>query len=159
MPPEAAADLYEDDFFAWTRLQARELRRFADTRPNAPLDLARIAEEIEDLGKAERNAVWSLAERIIEHLLLLEYSPADDPRRHWRHELRGFRRSVERHLTTTLRRELRRSLPPIYARLRRDLAADLGDRGEAEAAARLPETCPYTLDQILGDWFPVPAPP
>jgi hypothetical protein len=26
-------DLYERDFFAWTQSQARELRRFARTRP------------------------------------------------------------------------------------------------------------------------------
>jgi hypothetical protein len=53
-------DLYEHDFFAWTRRQSRELRRFARTRPNLPLDLARIAEEIADLGKEQRNAVSQL---------------------------------------------------------------------------------------------------
>lgn len=26
--------------------------------------------------------------------------------------------------------------------------------GEHEAVAALPEACPYTLDQILGDWEP-----
>jgi hypothetical protein len=34
-----AADLYEDDFYAWTQLQAKELRRFARSRPSLPLDL------------------------------------------------------------------------------------------------------------------------
>ena len=42
------------DFYAWTQAQAKELRRFARTRPNLPLDLAHLAEEIEDLGMSER---------------------------------------------------------------------------------------------------------
>lgn len=61
--------LYDEDFYAWTRAQAEELRRLAATRPNLPLDLELVAEEIEDLGKSERDAVFSLTQRIIEHLL------------------------------------------------------------------------------------------
>jgi hypothetical protein len=158
MPPEAAADLYEDDFFAWTRLQAKELRRFADTRPNAPLDLAHIAEEIEDLGKAQRNTVRALVRRILEHLLLLEHSPAAGPRPHWISEVVTFRDDLADQLTRTLQRDLRRQLPELYATSRRATSRKLDSFGEAEAAARLPETCPYNLDQILGDWFPVPVP-
>ena len=73
-------DLYEHDFFAWTRRQSKELRRFARTRPNLPLDLVRIAEEIADLGKEQRNAIRSWTIWIIEHLLLLDHSPAQAPR-------------------------------------------------------------------------------
>ena len=51
LPPE---QLYESDFYAWTQVQAKELRRLARVRPNLPLDLAHIAEEIRDLGKSER---------------------------------------------------------------------------------------------------------
>ncbi|HEX3208122.1 MAG TPA: DUF29 family protein, partial [Geminicoccaceae bacterium] len=57
--------LYETDFYAWT--QAKELRRFAKTRPNLPLDLGHLAEEIRDLGKSERDAAFSLAQQIIQH--------------------------------------------------------------------------------------------
>jgi hypothetical protein len=64
-------DLYEDDFFAWTRRQSKELRRFART-----LDLEHLAEEIADLGKEQRNALRCWTIRIIEHLLLPEHSPA-----------------------------------------------------------------------------------
>ena len=56
-------DLYERDFYAWTRRQASELRRWAATRPNLDLDLAHIAEEIEGLGKEQRNALRSWAVR------------------------------------------------------------------------------------------------
>ena len=53
------AELYERDFYAWTQAQARGLRRFAATRPNLPLDLPHLAEEIADLGKERRDALRS----------------------------------------------------------------------------------------------------
>ena len=69
-----AAKLYDEDFYAWTRAQAEALRRLAGEHWNGPLDLEHLAEEVEDLGKSQRHAVESLIERIIEHLLKLEYS-------------------------------------------------------------------------------------
>ena len=78
MTPARAEQLYEDDFFAWSRLQAKELRRFARTRPNVPLDLGHIAQEIADLGTERRSRIRSWARRIIEHLFMLEHSPAQD---------------------------------------------------------------------------------
>ena len=49
--------LYEEDFYAWTRDQAGALRRLAEQRWNGPLDLAHLAEEVEELGMQARNAV------------------------------------------------------------------------------------------------------
>jgi hypothetical protein len=149
-----AAELYDDDFYAWTQRQARELRRFARTRPNLPLDLAHIAEEIADLGTERRNAVRSWTARVIEHLLLLEHSPAQDPRRGWINEIVTLRRDVERRLTPVLRRDLKRQFPRLYDEARADLQKKLLLYGETDAAARLPERCPYTLDQVLGDFWP-----
>src|ERR671919_2566578 len=111
MPPE---QLYETDFYAWTQIQAKELRRFARTRPNLPLDLAHLAEEIADLGTEQRNAVCSWTARVIEHLLLLEHSPASEPRRGWINEIVTLRRDIERRLTPALRRDLKRHFPRLY---------------------------------------------
>jgi len=149
-----APDLYETDFYAWTQRQARELRRFARSRPNLPLDLEYIAEEIADLGKEQRNDLRSWTTRIIEHLLLLEHSPADEPRRGWTREIINFRREIASRLTPTLRRDLVRQLPRLYESARRGLATELGQFGEAEIAARFPQKCPYSLEQVLGDFWP-----
>ena len=146
--------LYDEDFFAWTRLQARELRRFARTRPNLPLDLGHLAEEIADLGTEQRNALRSWTARIIEHLLLLEHSPATAPRCGWIDEIGTFRRDIELRMSATLRRDLQRQLPRLYDLARRHLQRKLERYGEAEVAARLPERCPYSLDQVLGDFWP-----
>ena len=58
---------YDDDFYAWTQYQAEVLRSMAvaDNR----FDRENIAEEIETLGRSERDAVRSQVRRIIEHLL------------------------------------------------------------------------------------------
>jgi Domain of unknown function DUF29 len=148
--------LYEKDFYAWTQLQAKELRRFARTRPNLPLDLAHLAEEIADLGTERRSRIRSWVRRIFEHLLLLEHSPAQDPRRGWIAEVVNFRREIDDHLSATLYRDVKRQFPRLYDEARADLQKKLRLYGETEAAARLPERCPYTLDQVLGDFWPVP---
>jgi hypothetical protein len=147
-------ELYERDFYAWTRRQARELRRLARTRPNLPLDLRHIAEEIEDLGRAELHTARSLTRRILEHLLLLRWSPASGPRAHWRRETVSFRLDLEDRLTPSLRRQLARELPELYRRARRGVIAKAEHHGEREALLAAPESCPFTLDQVLGEWWP-----
>ena len=146
--------LYESDFFAWTQAQAKELRRLAETRPNLPLDLGLIAEEIEDLGMSERSAVFSLVRLIVQHFLLVAYSPASEQRRHWLDEVDEFRSQIEDKLTPTIRRDLEAELDAIYSRARRNVARKMRRHGEDVAAAALPEARPFTLEQILGDWEP-----
>jgi uncharacterized protein DUF29 len=72
---------YEDDFFAWTQHQAMVLRSMAgaDNR----FDRENVAEEIENWGRSERDAVRSQIRRIVEHFLKLAYSPAQQPRFDW----------------------------------------------------------------------------
>jgi hypothetical protein len=149
-----ARELYEADFFAWTRSQAQELRRFARSRPNLPLDLERIAEEIADLGTNRRDALRSWTRRIIEHLLLLEHSPAQEPRRGWSEEVLNLRSQIDDRLSGTLRRDLRRQLARLYRRARQDVQKRPELYGEIDAACGLPDQCPYTLEQTLGEFWP-----
>ena len=72
---------YEDDFYAWTQYQAEVLRSLK-TRDNR-FDRENVAEEIEAVGRSERDAVRRQVRRILEHFLKLEYSPARDPRFDW----------------------------------------------------------------------------
>jgi Domain of unknown function DUF29 len=150
--------LYESDFYAWTQAQARELRRFARARPNLPLDLAHIADEIEDLGMGEHSAVFSFVRLIVQHFLLLACSPAAAlQRRHWLDEVDEFRSQIEDKLTPSIRRDLEADLDAIYGRARRNVGRKMRRYGEDAAAAALPEACPYTIEQILGDWEPEDA--
>jgi hypothetical protein len=150
-----AERLYKKDFYAWTRHQAAALRRLADERWNGPLDLVHLAEEVEDLGSEQRWAVESQLERIIEHLLKLEHSPSRQPRRQWMISVNSARGEIQRRLTRALRCEVEPDLPELYRRVRRNASLALLDHGEAEAAAALPDACPYALDDLLADeWWP-----
>ena len=146
---------YDDDFYAWTQYQARVLREMpaSDNR----FDRENVAEEIETVGRNERDAVRSQVRRIIEHFLKLAYSPAGDPRRGWRGSIIDARAELEDKLSPTLRHDLSAGLVRLYATARRRVMADLQDHDEPDAAASLPAECPYTLDQILDeDWYPEP---
>jgi len=122
----------------------RSMRR-ADNR----LDREHLAEEIEDLGKSERDAVRSQIVRILEHLLKLEYSPAIDPRFDWMRSTIEARRVLEDKLTATLQRDIEAMLPRLYGYARELAQIGLRKFGENPAAERLPETCPYTLEHVL----------
>jgi Domain of unknown function DUF29 len=146
---------YDDDFYAWTQYQAEVLRtmRRADNR----LDRDNLAEEIEDLGKSERNAVYSQICRILEHFLKLTYSPAEPPRYGWMASIVEARQALGRHLTPTLRNAARQEFPALYGDAREIAAIRLREHGEQAAAEALPVTCPYTLEQVLErGWYPEP---
>jgi hypothetical protein len=144
---------YEDDFYAWTQHQAEVLRTMpvSDNR----FDREHVAEEIEDLGKSERDAVRSQIRRIIEHLLKLAYSPAEQRRADWMETIDDARETLSGKLTATLRREVEGGLEKLYAEGRRRAARGLIRHGEPEIADVLPQECPYSFDEICReDWYP-----
>ena len=146
---------YDDDFYAWTQYQAEVLRSMR-TRDNR-FDREHVAEEIEDLGKSERDAVESQISRTIEHFLKLAYSPADRPRYGWMGSISDARRILRKKITPTLRRQAEQKFAELYEDGREAAELALRDHGEHEAAATLPSTCPYTLEQVLmRGWYPEP---
>ena len=151
-PPE---QLYEKDFYAWTRDQAKALRRLAETRPNLELDFEHLIEEVADLGVSQRDAVRSQLRRIIEHCLKLEYSPARAPRVGWHETIIHARTEIEDKMTPTIRRGLSARLSRLWQQARRDTAAALRLHGERATAEALPAQCPYRLADLLPhDWYP-----
>ena len=142
--------LYEDDFYLWTERQALLLRagRFE------ALDLDNLTLEVEGLGDAKSSAVLNNARTVIEHLLKLQHSPAVDPRKGWRATVLEHRSRLEVDLTPRLRQVLAEELPRMYRLAWRSAVASMRDHGEEAAADALPESSPYTLDQITDDWLP-----
>jgi hypothetical protein len=148
-------DLYRHDFYLWAKAQAAALRELAGQGWNGPLDLENLAEEVEDLADERQAAVLSQLERIIEHLLKLEHSLSEGPRRQWMISVNNARGEIERRLTVTIRRNAKADLAKLYRRARRNAELALLDYGEGKAAEALPDSCPYTLDDLLADeWWP-----
>ena len=147
---------YDDDFYAWTQYQAAVLRSMP--APDNRFDRENVAEEIEDLGKNERNAMRSEVRRILEHLLKLGYSPATEPRADWMVSIATARAELDDRLTATLRRDVETELPRLFLRARDIARVGLAKYGESSLAADLPESCPYSLEQVLaGGWYPEPS--
>ncbi len=140
-----AAELYDEDFYAWTQEQARVLRTHfqGDNR----LDVEHLAEEVEDLGTSELHAIESFVENVIEHLLKLDYSGWVGGRNHWRAEVDAFRASIERRITPLIRQQVETELDALYERARRAAGRSLHQR-EPDFVRRLPKRCPYDWDTI-----------
>jgi hypothetical protein len=149
------ADLYKRDFYAWARHQAEALRDFQATRPNLPLDLEHLIEEVDALADTKLGAVKSQLSRIMVHYLKLEFSPAAPARRKWEVSIVDAQNEVDNDITSSILHEAEQALDRVYKSARRLAAAELRAHDEPEAAASLPETCPYTLDQLLDEtWRP-----
>jgi hypothetical protein len=144
---------YEDDFYAWTQHQAAVLREMPAT--DNRFDREHVAEEIEDLGKSERDAVRSQIRRIIEHLLKLAHSPAEPPRFDWMETVADARQTLSDKISPTLRRDAEEVLDRLYTDGRKRAAASLSRYGEHTAAEAMPQVCPYSLDDICREeWYP-----
>ena len=143
---------YDDDFYAWTQYQAEVLRGLR-TRDNR-FDREHVAEEIEDLGKSERDVVRGQVRRILEHFLKLAYSRATGPRYGWMGSVVDARAVLEDKITATLQCDVGETLPRLYQNARRAVELSFKEYGEA---ASLPAECPYTIEQVLEqDWYPEP---
>jgi Domain of unknown function DUF29 len=143
-------DLYDQDFYVWALNQAELLR----AKRFDALDLDNLIEEVDGLADVKRSAVLNNARVVIEHLLKLQHSPAQDPRHGWEESTYEHRSRLEIDLTPRLRQILEDELAKVYRLARRNAEAALRRHGEAAGADGLPQTCPYTLDQITGDWLP-----
>jgi len=149
------SNLYDDDFFRWTREQAALLRLVPGERVNLPIDWDHAAEEIEDMGRSDLRAVNSRIGVILEHLLKLEHSPVRNPRDGWVETIVRCRGDVSRILddSPSMRRKLPERWLKEYAFARRSAVRGLVRDGVNEG--EIPIDPPYTVDQALDpDWWP-----
>jgi hypothetical protein len=144
---ETRAELYEQDFYAWTQQQAVLLR----AQKWHDLDYDNLAEEVESLGKSQRHALESRLEKLVLHLLKWQYQPDKRLREHsWQRTILEQRRRLSRLLqqSPSLRPTLPAVLHESYAYIRKRTSLE----------TRLPEhvfpaTCPWTPEQVLDDDF------
>jgi len=138
---------YDTDVVAWANEQAGLLRAGCFDL----LDIENIAEEIEDVGKAEQRELMSRMAVLLAHLLKWQYQPQ---RRgsSWRRTIITQRRNIERAL---------KKMPSLKAWLADPewWEATWGDA--LDLATReinldvFPEICPWTFAEIMDEnWLP-----
>ncbi len=133
--------LYERDFYAWASEQAALLR----AGKFSAADMENIAEEIESMGRAERNELTNRLAVLLMHLLKWALQP-DRRERSWTLTIREQRRQVARNIKQN--QSLRPQLEDIMADAYGDAVL------AAQREADLPEdvfaaNCPWTFDQAM----------
>lgn len=134
---------HETDFYAWTQEQAHLLK----TGQLHQIDWENIAEEIEDIGRSEKRQLESRLEILIIHLLKWQFQP-NLRSRSWQLTIKEQRLRLEKLL------QKNPSLQPHLAELIEDVYPLAIISAERETGLSLfPETCPYTLAEILSPEF------
>ncbi|ASC71755.1 hypothetical protein XM38_027090 [Halomicronema hongdechloris C2206] len=139
--------LYAQDFHAWTQHQA-ELLRSGRLRE---LDIENLIEEIESLGKQQRQELCNRLGVLLGHLLKWRYQP-EARSKSWAATIREQRREIHEIL------EDNPSLKPYLAEAvirgyRKGL--DLVNRETPLDPDQLPQSCPFTEAEIFEapvDW-------
>ena len=141
-----AATPYETDFYQWTQQQAALIRQGQFSE----LDTAHLIDEIEDMGASNRRALGSHVENILMHLLKWQYQP-DRRSNSWKSSILKGRNAVDRLLedSPSLAPQLPALVTAEYRRARKEAESETG-----LALATFPEQCPFTVDQITGDYWP-----
>ncbi len=137
--------LYETDFYAWTLEQAQ----FLESGQWERLDREHLVEEIESLGRQQRQELRNRLAILIAHLLKWQFQPQLRGKS-WVATLRIQRREVQDLLAEnpSLKPYLMEVLSPAFERgvdqVVKETPLDYRD---------LPDTLPYTLEQLLDDGF------
>ena len=139
--------LYETDDYLWLleTIDLLKQGRFDE------VDLENLIEELEDLGSEKKNAVESLLEQVIRHLLLLQYwiEENETNRYHWQAEIVSFRNQLKRRLTGNLRNHLAKEMLNLYADALKYVQI------KTKFKVNFPTECPYSLEQLLDiDYLP-----
>ncbi len=143
----ALKQLYDIDDSQWLGETVSLLRNHQFQQ----LDLEHLIEELEDLGKEKKNAVASLLEQVIRHLLLLQYwtKEAEYNTIHWQEEIYNFRTQLGRKMTANLHNYLEEELNSIY----QDALGFV--KIKTVNTVIFPSQCPYSLEQLLDrSWLP-----
>lgn len=138
-------ELYETDFFEWTREQARLLRE----RRWGDLDLENLIDEVESVGSSEKREIRNRLTKLISHLLKWKYQPG---RRgsSWRATIRDQRTQLAEIVedSPSLRNYVHQKALEQYPSGRIEAAEETGI-----AFGLLPDECPFSADQILDPEF------
>lgn len=140
------SNLYETDYYAWTLEQSKLLKE-GDFKH---LDIINLVEEIESLGKQQRQELRNRLGILIGHLLKWDFQP-EKRSKSWRATIREQRREVLRLLqeNPSLKPYLEEAIADAY-----QSGLDLVVRETPLNYQDLPEDCVYAIEQLLDPDFP-----
>jgi hypothetical protein len=141
------SDLYELDFYGWTQQQAK----FLQEGKWDCLDIPNLIEEIESLGKQQRQELRSRLGILLGHLLKWEFQPHHRSRS-WFATIREQRRQILRvnRENPSLQPYLQEAIEDAY-----QSGLNLAVSETSLSYKVFPQECPYSPEQMLdSDFFP-----
>jgi len=138
--------LYDTDFYAWTLEQSRLLQ----SGNLQDLDIENLVEEIESLGKQQRQELRNRLGVLIGHLLKWAYQP-EKRSKSWRSTIREQRKEV---LELSKENPSLKSYLPEAITSAHESGLALVVRETPLDYEDLPVECPFSLEQIFDLTFP-----
>jgi hypothetical protein len=135
--------LYDQDFYAWTQQQVQLLR----SGTFEGLDIENLVEEIESLGRQQRQELRNRLGVLLGHLLKWHYQP-EARSKSWRATIREQRQQIQRHLkeNPSLKPYLSEAIEIGY-----QSGLNLIDIETPLNSDQLPQTCPFSEAQIFDE--------
>ena len=139
--------LYDQDFYLWLQTAINHLQ----TGQMSQLDWANLIEELESMGRAEKQALQSNLQVVLMHLLKYQFQP-EQRSNSWRFTMLEHRDRLDVALedSPSLRPYLSDNLKRCYIKARKKTAAETGLPLDT-----FPPELPFTLEEILNpDYLP-----
>ncbi|HRJ61904.1 MAG TPA: DUF29 domain-containing protein [Azospirillaceae bacterium] len=136
---------YEADFFAWANEQAALLR----AGKLSAADIEHIAEEIEDMGRAEQRELENRLKQLLLHLLKWRFQP-ERRGSSWQASIRIQRVEIAKHVkkNPSLKADIAETMSDAYEVAQ---IAAAGETGLLETV--FPAECPWSYEQIMDAGF------
>jgi hypothetical protein len=137
---------YDTDILLWSEHQAALLQRLAaGERVNDQIDWENVIEEVQSVGNEQLHAVNSLLLQALVHMLKAEAWPLSRDVPHWRAEAVLFRAQAADRFAPSMRQRIN------LARIYRQACRALPETVDAQPPLPVPDACPVTLDEMLGE--------
>ncbi len=145
MAQPSLTSLYSTDFYGWTQQQIKLLQH----QVWHGLDVEHLIEELEDLGRRERQELRNRLSVLLGHLLKWQYQAANRSNS-WLATIREQRDQVDLLLieNPSLKPYLTEAFTLAYR-----LGLNLAVKETELPYATFPDTCPYTLEQVMDNSF------
>ena len=148
-PDRSTSLIYEQDYAEWLEITLKQL----EARSLENIDWEHLTEEIAALGNEQRHKAESYLRQLIKHLLLYQYWESEKTycAKGWIEEIDNFRSELDLLLESkVLYNHSIKILDKVYLKARSSAI-----RKSQLSSQLFPETCPYSLVEILNpDWFP-----
>jgi hypothetical protein len=141
--------IYEQDYPEWLEITLNQL----ETHNLENVDWEHLTEEIAALGNEQKHKVESYLRQLIKHLLIYKYWESEKSycAKGWIEEIDNSRSELDLLLESkVLYNHAIKILDKIYLKARNNAI-----RKSQLSAAIFPESCPYSLTEILDpEWLP-----